>query len=63
MPRAVCPVCRKKTDVSLSEAVIGNRLHCPHCHALLEVVEEDPIELMEVFDDDFSWEDELEEER
>lgn len=63
MPRVSCPVCRKKIDVLLSEAVIGNRLHCPHCHALLEVMEEEPLELMEAFDDDFSWEDELEEGR
>lgn len=48
MPKVTCPACRKKIEVSLSNSVLGSQFHCPNCHALLEVVEEDPLELIEV---------------
>lgn len=55
MPRATCPVCDAELRLSQAEAVFGRRLTCPECGAVLEVVEEDPLELEEVFEfqDDF----------
>lgn len=61
MPRATCPVCDAELRLSQAEAVFGRRITCPGCGAVLEVVEEDPLELEEVFDfqDDFDEEDEF----
>lgn len=58
MPRATCPVCDAELRLSQAEAVFGRRLTCPECGAVLEVVEEDPLELEEVleFQDDFDEE-------
>ena len=55
MPRANCPVCEAELRLSQTEAVFGRRITCPECGSVLEVVEEDPLELEEVFDfqDDF----------
>ncbi|MBC7221372.1 lysine biosynthesis protein LysW [Candidatus Bipolaricaulota bacterium] len=55
MPRATCPVCDAELRLSQAEVVFGRRLTCPECGAVLEVVEEDPLELEEVFEfqDDF----------
>ena len=55
MPRANCPVCEAELRLSQAEAVFGRRITCPECGSVLEVVEEDPLELEEVFDfqDDF----------
>jgi len=48
MPRAICPVCDARVHVSQDEAVLFERVECPECGALLEVVEEAPLELGEV---------------
>jgi lysine biosynthesis protein LysW len=58
MPRANCPVCEAELRLSKAEAVFGRRITCPECGAVLEVVEEDPLELEEVLDfqDDFDEE-------
>jgi len=58
MPRATCPVCEAELRLSKAEAVFGRRITCPECGAVLEVVEEDPLELEEVLDfqDDFDEE-------
>lgn len=58
MPRAVCPVCDAELRLSKTEAVLGRHLTCPECGAVLEVVEEEPLELEEVLD----FQDELDEE-
>ena len=58
MPQATCPVCGVELRLGKAEAVFGRRLTCPECGAVLEVVEEDPLELEEVLDfqDDFDEE-------
>lgn len=56
MFQTVCPVCDAQLRLSKTEAVLGRRLTCPECGAVLEVVEEEPLELQEVFD----FQDELE---
>lgn len=50
MPRTTCPVCDAELHLSKAEAVFGRRITCPECGSMLEVVEEDPLELEEVFD-------------
>ncbi len=57
MPQATCPVCEAELHLSKAEALFGRRITCPECGSLLEVVEEDPLELEEVFD----FEEELDE--
>jgi lysine biosynthesis protein LysW len=43
-------VCDAELHLSKAEAAFGRRLTCPECGSVLEVVEEDPLELEEVFD-------------
>ncbi len=50
MQRAVCPVCDKSVRLDDDEAMLYERVTCPHCDALLEVVEEFPLTLEEVSD-------------
>ncbi|MCS7240388.1 MAG: lysine biosynthesis protein LysW [Candidatus Bipolaricaulota bacterium] len=57
MPRTTCPVCAAELHLSKAEAVFGRRITCPECGSMLEVVEEEPLELEEVFD----FEEELDE--
>ena len=51
MPKAVCPVCGKNVTVNEEDAVLYERVNCPHCDALLEVIDEDPMILDEIFAD------------
>lgn len=51
MPKASCPVCDAEIDLTKGEAHIGNRVTCPDCGALLEVIEENPLELEEVYEE------------
>ena len=43
--KIVCPVCDAALDLDKDELGLFNRLRCEECEALLEVVEEDPIRL------------------
>ena len=47
MPKATCPACNVRISLSQDEAVLFEQVECPQCGALLEVVEEDPLELAE----------------
>jgi lysine biosynthesis protein LysW len=63
MSKIVCPVCDAAFDVDKDELSLFNRLRCEECEALLEVVEEDPLRLEwieeeEDFDDDEDLDDE-----
>lgn len=49
MPKAFCPVCEAELRLSKGEATLGSRITCPDCGASLEVVEEDPLELEEIY--------------
>lgn len=49
MPKGICPVCDGDVRLSQEDAVLYNQVHCSKCGALLEVVEESPLELEEVF--------------
>jgi len=51
MPKAICPICDANIRVDPEEAYLYNRVRCSHCDALLEIVEEDPLELEEIPDD------------
>ena len=48
MPRATCPACGKGFHLDEDEAVLYNRVYCPHCDASLEVIDENPIMLEEL---------------
>lgn len=48
MPRAICPVCEAELRLGKAEAVMGRQITCPECGAMLEVIEEDPLELEEI---------------
>lgn len=50
MPKAACPVCKKNVTVQEEDATLYESVTCPHCDALLEVVDEDPLMLDEVID-------------
>jgi lysine biosynthesis protein LysW len=44
---SICPKC--ETDIRLTqEVMVGNRVLCPNCMMLLEVVSEEPMELTQV---------------
>lgn len=47
MPNVVCPLCGKGFTLNSGEAVLYERVTCPMCDALLEVVDEDPVTLEE----------------
>jgi lysine biosynthesis protein LysW len=51
MPKSVCPVCGKSISLQSDEAVLYERIYCPHCDSLLEVIDEDPLMLDEAIDD------------
>jgi len=46
MPKAICPVCDASTEIE--EVSLFKHVHCPECGALLEIIEENPLELAEV---------------
>ena len=46
MPEAICPVCDASTEIE--EVSLFKHVHCPECGALLEIIEENPLELAEV---------------
>ncbi|MCR4392306.1 MAG: lysine biosynthesis protein LysW [Candidatus Acetothermia bacterium] len=48
MPSGNCPVCDADIRLGKADAVYGKRITCPECGAILEVIEEDPLELEEV---------------
>jgi lysine biosynthesis protein LysW len=50
MPRAVCPVCDADVRLKEDEAVLYHQVRCPECGSLLEVIEESPLELEEIFE-------------
>jgi len=50
MPKAICPVCDASTEI---EGVsLFKHVHCPECGALLEIIEENPLELAEVSEEE-----------
>jgi lysine biosynthesis protein LysW len=58
--KIVCPVCDAALDLDKDELSLFNRLRCEECEALLEVVDEDPIRLEWIEeDDDFEDDEEL----
>lgn len=58
--KIACPVCDAALDLDKDELGLFNRLRCEECEALLEVVDEDPIRLEWIEeDDDFEDDEEL----
>jgi lysine biosynthesis protein LysW len=58
--KILCPVCDAGLDLDKDELGLFNRLRCEECEALLEVVDEDPIRLEWIEeDDDFEDDEEL----
>jgi len=51
MPKATCPECHARIQVSEDEANLFAQIECPECGASLEVIEEEPLELESVSDD------------
>lgn len=50
MNEAICPICTEKVEVSKKVKFL-ERISCPTCEALLEIVNLDPIELDWIFYD------------
>jgi len=63
VPYAVCPACDEEFMVRGNPA-LGQRVECPECHARLEVVYRNPLELDFAYDEEEweeDWEDDEEE--
>jgi len=50
VPRATCPACGRAFRLEEDEAVLNERVSCPNCDALLEVIDENPLTLEELDD-------------
>jgi lysine biosynthesis protein LysW len=50
--KILCPVCDAALDLDKDEVSLFNRLRCEECEALLEVVDEDPVRLEWVEEED-----------
>ncbi len=48
MSRAICPACLGSIQIDDDQATMYEQVRCPHCDALLEVVDELPLTLEEV---------------
>jgi lysine biosynthesis protein LysW len=55
MNKTICPVCNK--NIKVESIYLFKQVRCPECKALLEVVEEDPLKLEEVFAEEEGKED------
>lgn len=51
MTKGICPVCDAEMRLIEAEAVLYHQVRCPECGTLLEVVEENPLELEEIFEE------------
>jgi len=49
MSKSICPVCN--ANIKVESSYLFKQFRCPECNALLEVVEEKPLELEEVFEE------------
>jgi lysine biosynthesis protein LysW len=59
MPKTQCPNCEDSINFS-NQPRIGQKLTCPHCGEVLEVLDLDPIELdfvYEEYEDDYGDQD------
>lgn len=50
--KILCPVCDAALDLDRDELGLFNRVRCEECEALLEVVDEEPVRLEWVEEDD-----------
>lgn len=55
MSKTICPVC--DADIKVKSIYLFSQVRCPACNALLEVVEEKPLKLEEVFEEEEGKED------
>jgi len=55
MRKTICPVCN--ANIKVESPYLFSQVRCPECNALLEVVEENPLELEEVFEEEDRKED------
>jgi len=49
MRKTICPVCN--ANIKVESLYLFRQFHCPECDVLLEVVEENPLKLEEVFEE------------
>ena len=49
MSKTICPVCN--ANIKVESPYLFSQVRCPECNALLEVVEENPLKLEEVFEE------------
>jgi len=57
---AECPDCGEKVTLR-GTVTLGQRVTCPHCESVLEVVESDPVELDWAYDEDWDQDEEEDE--
>jgi len=50
MSKTICPVCNQ--DITVESIHLFSQVRCPKCNALLKVIEEYPLELEEVFEEE-----------
>jgi len=48
MPSAVCPACLGSMRLDEDEVLLYEQVRCPHCDAMLEVIDELPLTLEEI---------------
>jgi len=56
MVKITCPDCRAKSEFRKRELPLYGRVECENCGVLLQVVDDDPIEVV-VVDEDISLDD------
>ena len=50
MAKAICPVCDTSTEIE--GVYLLKHVRCPECDTLLEIIEENPLELAEVSEEE-----------
>ena len=57
MAKVICPACEARLALPHEDLSLYARFRCTSCDALLEVIDENPLELDWIFEDDEDAED------
>jgi lysine biosynthesis protein LysW len=59
--RIECPECGKDIELEMDDIEVKALLSCPHCEAELEIVNDEPVEVRSLEDDEPEYDREIEE--